>query len=86
MKTLFVFFISFLHFPTNAGGFISLQGNLLQKCSEQNCQIQVGPQLYIIKLDRLSSTQKKLLKTKKASDNITETIPMAAVLEVKDIK
>jgi len=86
MKTFIFFLISVLGFSTFAGGMISIQGELLQKCSEVNCQIKSGPQLYVLDFKRLSASQKKLLKTKNAGDSIEESVSMAAVLDVKDIK
>lgn len=86
MKTVIFLWVSILSLSSFAGGMISIEGELLQKCSDKNCQIKVGSQLYVLDFKRLNTSQKKALKAKKAGDNITETIPMAAVLDVKDLK
>lgn len=86
MKKIILLLIISLSFTVYAGGVISIKGDLLQKCSDKNCQVKMGPQLYILDLKRLSSSQIKLFKSKKPGDNVSENIPMAAVLDVKDIK
>jgi hypothetical protein len=86
MKIAIILFVSSLSLSAFAGGMISIQGELLQKCSETNCQVKVGSQLYVLDFKRLSSSQRKLLKTKNAGDTIEETVAMAAVTDVKDIK
>ncbi len=82
-KVFFSFLCSSLAF---AGGTISVKGDLLQKCSDKNCQVKVGPQLYILDFQRLSASQKKLLKTKNAGDSIEESVLMSAIFDVKDLK
>lgn len=69
-----------------AAGMISIKGDLLQKCSDKNCQIKVGTQLYILDILRLNDTLRKKIKNKTAGDTIIENVSMTSISDVKDIK
>lgn len=79
--------ISFLlsSFVAEAGGLISLKGNLLS-CDKIFCKLKVETQVYKIELARLPDSQKSYLTTKKREDLAELSISLSAIKDVTDYK
>ena len=86
MKKLILITITSFSFLAHAGGTIFIKGDLLQKCSDTNCQVIVGTQLYVLDMKKITAKQRTTLKSKAAGDTIHENISMIAITDVKDIK
>ncbi len=72
-------------FFAEAGGLISLKGNLLS-CDKSFCKLKVETQVYKIELARLPDSQKSYLTTKKREDLAELSVSLSAIKDVTDYK
>ena len=77
---------SFLISMSFAGEMMSVKGELEKACSQTDCRIKMGRQIYILDLTKLKKSQIDEMKIKKQGDAVNEVVALSAIKDVKDAK